>query len=253
MTGEDARLAAAVPAPEPARSRASASDQVFFGIIRGLEDRRFVPGQRLVESELAARFGVGRNSVREALQRLRAEGLVDLSPHRGASIRTLSWQEALDLLDIMERMLGLLGRVAVRGSGHPAQARALRAALEALEAASRGRDDGAFSEARRQFYRALLAMGNNPDLRRMFTTIHIPVLYARQRIPSLHQIRLADYRRLADAVLAGDAQAADQAGRAHVCNVREALLAQVGGERSSRASEIETEAAMTGCQYEPFI
>ncbi len=66
-------------APPPGRS---ASDVVFSGILARLEARRLVPGQRLVEAELAAGFGVSRNSVREALQRLAAEGIVDLFRHR---------------------------------------------------------------------------------------------------------------------------------------------------------------------------
>jgi DNA-binding GntR family transcriptional regulator len=53
----------------------SASDSVFFGIMNGLELGTFVPGQRLVETDLVEQFGVGRNSVREALQRLAAEAL----------------------------------------------------------------------------------------------------------------------------------------------------------------------------------
>ena len=59
-----------------------------------------MPGQRLVEVDLAAQFGVSRNSVREALQRLAAQGLVDLFRNKGAAIRTLSPQETLEVLDV---------------------------------------------------------------------------------------------------------------------------------------------------------
>lgn len=44
-----------------------------------------MPAQRLVEMELASQYGVGRNSVREALQRLEAEGIVELFRNRGAA------------------------------------------------------------------------------------------------------------------------------------------------------------------------
>jgi DNA-binding GntR family transcriptional regulator len=44
-----------------------------------LEDSSMVPDQRLVETELAARFGVGRNAVREAMQRLAVRSVIDLS------------------------------------------------------------------------------------------------------------------------------------------------------------------------------
>ncbi|WP_020423707.1 GntR family transcriptional regulator [Cupriavidus sp. WS] len=207
---------------------------MFFGIMGGLELGSFVPGQRLVEADLATQFGVGRNSVREALQRLAAEGIVELPRHRGAVIRRLSLQDTLDVLDVAERMTGLLARAAARGSGDRAHAQALRAAVQALagagkaekaERAERTRPGEAFSGARRHFYRTLLEMGGNRELRRLFPTIHMPVVHAQHRLASLQQMRLADYRRIAAAVLAGDPDEAEAAGAAHVQNVRAAILA----------------------------
>ncbi|NYH98599.1 DNA-binding GntR family transcriptional regulator [Cupriavidus plantarum] len=244
-------------APSPANDAASgrsASDNVFFGILKGLELGRFVPGQRLVETDLVTEFGVGRNSVREALQRLAAEGIVELPRHRGAMIRRLTLQETLDVLDVAERMTGLLARAATRGSGDRAQAQALRAAVQELVgaekaervgdrgdrsgrgvagAAGAGDDDAkagarpivSFSTARRRFYRALLDMGGNQELRRLFPTIHMPIVHAQHRLTSLQQMRLADYRRIATAVLAGNPDEAEAAGAAHVQNVRAAILA----------------------------
>lgn len=209
----------------PGTIKDSASDQVFWGIVRGLEMQYFVPGQRLVEADLAVRFGVGRNSVREAMQRLAAEGLVDLSRNKGASIRVLSWREALDLLDIVERILGLLTRTAARGHDVPGLATSLTEALAELEVADEQRDAEAFLSGRRRFYRTLLEMGGNRDLKRLFNTIHIPILYAQQRLPVLQKIRMEDYRAIVSAVLSGDPQAADAAGAGHVQNVRQALLA----------------------------
>lgn len=202
----------------------STADTVFWGIVRGLENRTFVPGQRLVEGDLAVHFGVGRNSVREAMQRLAAEGLVDLSRHKGATIRVLSWRETLDLLDIVERIMGLLTRNAARGHSVPEFAAQLRKAMADLESADEQRNDEAFSFARRRFYRTLLEMGGNRDLARLFTTIHIPLLYAQQRLPALQTIRMTDYRIIVAAVLSGDADASDHAGAGHVRNVRDALL-----------------------------
>ncbi|ODV43966.1 GntR family transcriptional regulator [Cupriavidus sp. UYMMa02A] len=202
----------------------SASDTVFFGIMNGLEQGSFVPGQRLVETDLVTHFGVGRNSVREALQRLAAEGIVDLPRHRGAVIRRLSLQETLDVLDVAERMTGLLARAATRGIGNRAAAQALHASVQALVAAGKAHDGESFSSARRQFYRTLLEMGDNRELRRLFPSIHMPIVHAQHRLASLRQIRLDDYRRIAAAVLAGEPETAEAAGTAHVQNVRRAIL-----------------------------
>jgi DNA-binding GntR family transcriptional regulator len=209
----------------------SASDIVFLGIVRGLDVQTFVPGQRLVEADLVAQFGVGRNSVREALQRLAAEGIVELLRHKGAAIRSLSLQDTLDVLDVAERMTGLLARTAARGSGDAVQAHTLKKIVQELGAADKARDGAAFSAARRRFYRALLEMGGNRELKRLFPAIHMPIVHAQHRLPTLQKMRLADYRRIAAAVLAGEAEQADTAGAAHVSNVRAAIALEGTGPR----------------------
>ena len=127
---------AASRSDDTADATASAADSVFFGILTGLEHQRFVPGQRLVEVDLAAQFGVGRNSVREALQRLVAEGIVETVRHKGAVIRALTIEDTMDVLDVAERMTGLLARSAARAVAAGAATQPLR------NAASTGEREG---------------------------------------------------------------------------------------------------------------
>ena len=210
-----------MPSPD-APSPATASGAVFTGIVHGLEAQTFLPGQRLVETDLAEQFGVGRNSVREALQKLAADGIVDLNRHRGAAIRTLTLADAQDVLEIAEYMTGLLAATAARRAGTSAHTPALHAALDELDDAT-GRQ--AFLAARRHFYRALLDVAANRELKRLFPAIQMHVVHACFRLPGLRELRLADYRRIGAAVLAGQAEAARQAGIGHVRRVREAIEA----------------------------
>ena len=65
----------------------------------------FTPGDRLVEAELAAKFGVSKTPVREALLTLEGEGLVVLRPHRGAEVSRLTvaeWNDLIFLRDVLE-------------------------------------------------------------------------------------------------------------------------------------------------------
>ena len=203
---------------------ASASDSVFSGITNGLVLQKFVPGQRLVEADLAVQFGVGRNSVREALHRLVAEGVVDIIRHKGAVIRSLSQRETMDVLEVAERMMGLLARSAARGIAHGQSPQDLHGALDRLIAANNENDSTAFSTARRAFYRALLDTGGSRELRRLFPSIHMPIVYAQHRLTGLQNIRLRDYLVIGQAILEGDEVAADTAGATHVRNVREEIL-----------------------------
>lgn len=207
--------------PAPATS---ASDTVFYGIVNGLEMQTFVPSQRLVESDLAALFNVGRNSVREALQRLAAEGFVELSRHKGAAVRLLSTQDTLDVLDVAERMTGLLARSAAINASSSGLVLALKTCIKDIVAADAAQDAVVFSKARRRFYRLLLDMSGSRELKRLFPAVQMPIVLAQHRLPGLQQLRVRDYRKIATAVVAGQAEAADAAGMAHVQHVREQIV-----------------------------
>lgn len=209
--------------PKPA----SASSAVLHGILNGLAEQKLVPGQRLIEVELAEQYRVSRNSVREALQQLAAQGVVDLPRNKGAVIRSLSLRETLEVLDVAERMTGLLARSAAVGVATGAATDEIRRALDALDSAHRDQDAAAFARSRRDFYRALLQAGGSRELRRLFPTIQIPIVYAQHRPSTLQTMRIRDYHAVAEAVLAGDAEAADAAGMVHVRNVRAAILAEL--------------------------
>ena len=204
-------------------STPSTSDVIFYGVLSGLEAKRFVPGQRLVEADLAAQFGVGRNSVREAIQRLAADGIVDLLRHKGVVIKSLNTQETMDVLDVAERMTGLLARSAARGIQAGRSSQDIAQALEQLRSAESDDDDSAFALARRSFYRALLKASASLELKRLFPSIQMPIVYAQYTFSSLQKLRLRDYALIGQAVIDADEEAADLAGMHHVQQVREAI------------------------------
>lgn len=214
---------------------ASASSAVFYGIMNGLAEQKFVPGQRLVEVDLAEQYQVSRNSVREALQQLAAQGVVEISRNKGAAIRSLSLQETLEVLDVAERMTGLLARSAALGITTGRASDPIRQALAELEYADAAQDADAFARARRGLYRALLHASGSRELKRLFPSIQMPIVYAQHRPAALQKVRMRDYQAMCDAVLRGDMQAADVAGMAHVQNVRTAITGPLSG-RTDEAS-----------------
>ncbi len=79
-----------------------------------IADRRVVPGAPLRQEELAARFGVSRIPVREALRQLEAEGIVVVQPNRGAFVRTFTAKELREIYDLRILLETDLLRRAVR-------------------------------------------------------------------------------------------------------------------------------------------
>jgi DNA-binding GntR family transcriptional regulator len=197
-----------------------AIDRVVQEILSALEQRRLVPGQRLIETEIALSLGVGRNAVREAIQRLAAKGIIDLSRNRSPSIRQLDLGETMEVLEVAEEMLALAGRLAARGFVTRLHGIRLREISSRLEECKRGTDRASFSELRRNFYRVLLEVGANRELCRHFATIQMQIIYAQFESSELVDTRIADYQAICDAVRTGDVKAAEAVARAHVKHVR---------------------------------
>jgi DNA-binding GntR family transcriptional regulator len=188
--------------------------------MQALETQRLVPGQRLVETDLAQQYGVGRNAVREAVQWLAAHGVIDLTRHRSAAIRQLDAAETTDALDVAEPLVGLIVATAAQRYQAEEHRVVLEAALAELERGALADTPGAFSQARRHVYRVLIAIGGNSELSRLFRVLGLHIVYAQYRSPGLEQGRLADFQAMAASVMAGDAERGEAAGRAHVAAVR---------------------------------
>lgn len=196
----------------------SSSNAVFEGILLGLYNGRYLPGQRLIEADLTRQYGVGRSSVREALKRLEAEGVVENRPHRGAYIRALSREDVRNALVVMELILGLAARLAAEGVRRTGEDQPVRQSYEKLIAAVGAPDPAEFILARTDYYRTMIDVGRNDELARLFSNAHVHLVRIQFRA---HQIaedrqRLDDYRHITDAVLLGDGMLAEQAGRAHI-------------------------------------
>ena len=211
---------AAVPAVSGARL-------VVKSVMDGLDAGDFAPGQRLVEADLCRRIGVGRNSVREGLQRLASDGVVELSRHKGASIRELTLEQALETIEVTELLAGLAARSAARRIDRPGAAQRLRGVLGELAAAQAHDDDGPFVAARGAFYAILVRIGGNHELRRILPAVQVNLLRAQFQLNRLQRRLIGQYQAVGQAVLAGDSVGAERLARKHVRDVRANLESQM--------------------------
>lgn len=193
----------------------SGPESLVREVLHGLAEGRYAPGQRLVEPDLMVRSGLGRSSVREGLGRLAALGVVDLVPHRGATIRLLTRRAARDVLRVTERLLGLAARQAAEAVASGADGTPLAQAAGDYDRAPAGEK----ARARARFYRALTALGGNAELDRLLPSLQVHLIRAQLRDarPAGTGARAA----VVAAVRAGDPSGAEAAATAHV----QALLA----------------------------
>lgn len=196
----------------------SSPDEIFLAIVRGLYDGRYAPGQRLVEADIAEEYGVSRGSVREALKRLRAEGLVIANAHRSARIRRLSRKEMLDILDMIELLTGYSCRLCALRIDHPGVREAFSQSYETLIAFEHGNAMSGFVKARNRFFRTLVELSGNPELQRLMPGLHLHLIRVQLRSTEIESaMTLFDsYRQIGNAISKGDSSSAEAAGRSHV-------------------------------------
>ena len=205
------------------REPRGAVQRVYRAIMQDLEGHRIVAGQRLIETDLALRFGAGRNAVREAIQRLAARGVVDISRNRSPMIRVLDAAETMEVLDVAAVMTGLAAASAARHFTPQLHGQQFEGAMKQLSDAGVLAEPGVFSQARRRFYRMMLSIGGNRELQRLFPAIGMHIIYSQFQSPQLKHMRLADYQSIYEAILVNDVSAAEEAARTHVEAVRRIL------------------------------
>lgn len=149
----------------PARADAhSLVEYVVDGIIQKVRTGQYVPGQRLVASDLAADFEVSRAPVREALHVLAGEGVVDLIPNRGAVIRRLSIKELLDFMAFTGSICMLGVRHATARMGVDQHRADLNHSYSGIEAAWAQRDADAFINSLYDYHKTLNRISGNTFL-----------------------------------------------------------------------------------------
>ena len=197
------------------RKEASVADYLSAAIMSG----RFVPGQRLVEAELTTDLGVSRGPVREALRRLSAEGLIEIVPNRGAVVRRLSMEEALELFEIRTELEALAARRAAQNMKDAHVREAFDAAIAPIWNIAPRHSTGDYLQENQRFHAAIMAASGNGQLVKLHHQLHLSLILAQiSSSLSSHVISasLNEHRLIASAIRARDAEAADQAIREHL-------------------------------------
>ncbi|MFJ9711137.1 GntR family transcriptional regulator [Streptomyces sp. NPDC101234] len=199
-----------VPMPIPSRTQ-FVLDAIKHRILTG----QLTPGQALVETELAAQFGVSKTPVREALKTLAGTGLVVMNQYKGVTVRMVDADMAREVYDV--RLLlepEALRRAVQRGAS-------LDAARDALTRADDATDTAERSLANRDFHRALYLPCGNPLLGRMLDEVRdqAALVSAVAWAASPSWEREADeHREILRLALAEDADGAARTLHAHIAS-----------------------------------
>ncbi|MGZ4278276.1 MAG: FadR/GntR family transcriptional regulator [Solirubrobacteraceae bacterium] len=202
------------------------------------------PGERLPgERELARRLGVGRSSVREAIAALQVDGIVVTRPGSGTYVADDGVRRAADrepggaapadaspsaLLEARALLEPQVAALAARRAGRDAEAERLLEAMEAVDDAGSPTGRLAWNDADRLFHRRLAVMTGNPVLAALADHVAAVMdqpLWQRLRDDSVAvagrmRLHVAEHRMIYEAVVSGDAAAAEFYAAQHIDRVR---------------------------------
>ena len=189
------------------------------------------PDERLIEEQLAERLGVSRTPVRQALTMLEAEGLVEITPNRGATVCSFSIEDVWDIYDLRAV---LEGHAARRAAG-----RIERRELERLRELARemeglpGQFDDHEEEIRalvalnQEFHGTIVEASRNRRLERLINrTVEIPLMFKAFYWYTLHERTISNHyhRQILEALENGDADRAEIIMREHVYEGRDFVI-----------------------------
>jgi len=196
----------------------SVVDHVYTALRERILSGDLPRASKLRQVSLADEMGVSRTPLREALRRLAAEGLVDFSPNRGATVSELDFGDMRHAWAARVALEPGAARLAAERRD-PDGVAAMREAIADQRSAD-GERGQSFS-ANRAFHLALAAASGNPHLTRFaemlwVPRIGVPIYVAQAAEPAGPSAWADEHERIADAIEGGDADAAERLTRAHV-------------------------------------
>lgn len=172
---------------------------------------RFVPGQRLVAADIAAELHVSRMPVREALNILAGQNVVELAPNKGATIKRLSTKEAVDFLQLAEAICLVGVRLATEKMHMPENRELVLTAFRNIEAAYASRHPVEFNRSLHEFHLLLNRISGNSYIYQYYSQpiFYILVRLVADQLPGKSWSQYIEhYRVICDTVLSGNVYAA---------------------------------------------
>ena len=220
--------------PKPARAEplrldgapgSSIAEQVFRTLRFSIVTMKLTPATALSEQEIADRLKVSRQPVREAFIKLSEIGLVRVLPQRGTFVEKISAKAVTDARFVREAVECAIARRASEGIARPAVTE-LRDIIAAQRTAARAQDEEGFFGLDDAFHRALASAAECTYAWKVVEEAkgqmdRVRFLSIPDAMPS--EVPIVQHQAILDAIMAGEAAAADRAMKAHLREILKSL------------------------------
>jgi DNA-binding GntR family transcriptional regulator len=210
------------------QTRPSAEQQAYDLVKERILSLTLKPGQYITDNEIASELNISRTPIREALRRLEHEGLLTNQPRRGWQVCILSLADIHEIFDIKEALEVMLARHAATCQDETLR-NDLRKAMAGLQQASETGDQQAWMEAHTQWHQTVFAMIASPRNRaaqiiQMLNDQWWRLYFLTIAVEGRLERKTREHAFVAEAILAGDSERAEQLMRHHLKNTRQDLV-----------------------------
>jgi DNA-binding GntR family transcriptional regulator len=157
--------------PKASREEESFAEQAYRLLEEMIVTLELAPGALLSEAALSERLGMGRTPIREALQRLAADHLVQIMPRRGIRVSDINVEHQLLLIETRRELERLLASRAARRAT-PAERQRFAAMADAMEAAATENEEVAFIRLDQEFNAVVAECARNPFAAAAIAPLH---------------------------------------------------------------------------------
>ncbi|MEO9247349.1 GntR family transcriptional regulator [Citricoccus nitrophenolicus] len=199
------------------------ADRIRQAIFAG----ELVPNQRLVEADLAEMYGASRGHVRTALSELTVEGVVERIQNRGARVRSVPLEEALEIVEVRSALEALCAARAAQRLGEE-EAQLLQRIGRDMEAAVEAGDQSAYAQGNTELHATLIRLSGQATAAATIDRLRAQAVRFQYRLfaqPGRSQQSLPEHLAIIEAVCAREPEAAASAMREHLMSVGSAIEA----------------------------
>lgn len=199
------------------------ADRIRQAIFAG----ELVPNQRLVEADLAEMYGASRGHVRTALSELTVEGVVERIQNRGARVRSVPLEEALEIVEVRSALEALCAARAAQRLGEE-EAQLLQRIGRDMEAAVEAGDQSAYAQGNTELHATLIRLSGQTTAAATIDRLRAQAVRFQYRLfaqPGRSQQSLPEHLAIIEAVCAREPEAAASAMREHLMSVGSAIEA----------------------------
>jgi GntR family transcriptional regulator, rspAB operon transcriptional repressor len=209
------------------------NDSVYDIIKKNILSQVFSPGQRLILEEVSQQLGVSMTPLKDALNRLAVEGLVEIVPRQGTYVTSLQWEEIAETFDVRCALEVMAVKFFLK-SATDKDLQEISAMVDQLEDLAKSPDKSAiyqdYVRIDSAMHHRLVELSGNQRLLAAHVREHSHIYMARVRYgsfePSLEQAQ-EEHRLLREAILARDIPRVETVLKHHIQRAKDSLLEDI--------------------------